>query len=133
MHRLVPVLFGAAILLLAGSLAAQEAGYLLKNEKIANRQRPGVRFNHVLHAGLADCTSCHHSYVWKDDKRSNDWSPSDKTRCNDCHEVRNSSIQPDLPDAYHQLCIGCHKDRPDKKQKIGPVMCADCHKKGGDE
>jgi hypothetical protein len=29
--------------------------------------------------------------------------------------------------AYHDECIGCHKEKRLEKKKAGPVVCADCH------
>jgi uncharacterized paraquat-inducible protein A len=81
-----------------------------------------VEFSHGYHAGMAgDCTSCHH--------HSEEGSTP---ACGECHEPitvyhyngaqRVTSIG--LKGAYHNQCIGCHKEI-----ESGPVGCTDCHEK----
>lgn len=76
-----------------------------------------VNFPHKAHAEMAEmnggCSSCHH------------YTPNGKiTPCGDCHaaERKNSDLsKPDLKAAYHQSCLGCHKDWS------GNVECNSCH------
>lgn len=55
-----------------------------------------VTFNHASHESLTDCASCH-SAVQGIDKK-------------------------ERKDAFHDLCISCHKE-----QQQGPTSCKDCH------
>jgi predicted CXXCH cytochrome family protein len=55
-----------------------------------------VTFNHTSHENLVDCASCH-SLVQGIEKK-------------------------ERKDAFHDLCISCHKE-----QKQGPTGCRDCH------
>lgn len=55
-----------------------------------------VTFNHASHENLVDCASCHSVVLGIDQKARKD--------------------------AFHDLCISCHKE-----QKQGPTSCRDCH------
>ena len=65
------------------------------------------------------CQGCHHN------------SPAAKKppRCGSCHgqpfDAKNP-LRPGLKAAYHQQCLGCHKDMG--MQKPRSTECADCHK-----
>ncbi len=80
-----------------------------------------VRFMHGAHAKTLNenCVICHH-YSPKD-------SPNKILPCRACHQ---DAFNPEhagrigLKAAYHQRCIGCHKQR----QK-GPIGCTGCHLK----
>jgi hypothetical protein len=80
-----------------------------------------VRFMHGKHATLTkDCALCHHFLPL--DKES-----EETTRCSACHQEPFKKDHPErlgLKAAYHQQCMGCHKDM-DK----GPIDCAGCHSK----
>jgi hypothetical protein len=73
-----------------------------------------VVFSHGPHAEIAgDCESCHH------------FSDGTPATCVSCHEERPgvpSAEQPALKVAYHERCVGCHKE-----VGSGPVGCEDCH------
>ncbi len=69
--------------------------------------RGKVNFPHQRHQQLAkSCEICHHMGV-------------DAGPCRPCHAADASA--PNARDAFHKLCIGCHK------HKNGPVGCYDCH------
>ncbi|MEW6066795.1 MAG: sulfate respiration complex hexadecaheme cytochrome HmcA [Nitrospirota bacterium] len=66
----------------------------------------------------------------------------EKEGCEKCHpqDVENKLIfdfpkkadkkdEKSIMNAYHDECIGCHKDRYKETKKTGPVTCAECHKK----
>lgn len=55
-----------------------------------------VTFNHTSHENLIDCASCHTPVQGIDQKQRKD--------------------------AFHDLCINCHKE-----QQQGPTSCRDCH------
>jgi len=76
-----------------------------------------VKFPHRTHAEMAEmnggCSSCHH------------YTPNGKiTPCRDCHE-KNRKIapisRPDLKGAYHQECLGCHRNWSHS------IKCETCH------
>jgi hypothetical protein len=73
-------------------------------------KKSGVAFDHAKHAGTFDCVKCHHTSKSKDDVQS----------CFECHGADSSA--PDVKDAFHGLCLACH--RADKK---GPTKCKECH------
>ena len=79
-----------------------------------------VDFSHGAHTEIADdCATCHHH----SEKGS---TPS----CQECHEpisiynykgaMRTTGLG--LKGAYHNQCIGCHKEADS-----GPLGCTDCH------
>lgn len=76
-----------------------------------------VTFSHEMHTLVAeDCATCHHH------------SKAGQTPlCEKCHrpssDPRDSKI-PNLKDAYHRQCIGCHKE-----MEMGPTGCTECHAK----
>ncbi len=80
-----------------------------------------VRFMHSMHAIVLNqnCALCHH-YKPKD-------SSQEILPCRSCHkypfDVRDME-RPGLKAAYHQRCIGCHKE-----MKRGPTDCNSCHKR----
>lgn len=76
-----------------------------------------VLFNHKQHTsedwyGFA-CTDCHHMYGGEEGELP--------MPCTDCH-FEDSEEEPTTEEAFHQQCIGCHKD-----MGSGPVECSECH------
>jgi predicted CXXCH cytochrome family protein len=71
-----------------------------------------VVFSHDAHTLMAeDCATCHHH------------SEAGQTpSCNKCHGASKESGIPGLKDAYHRLCMGCHRE-----MEMGPTGCAECH------
>lgn len=74
-------------------------------------------FDHALHQRIVDqgCTRCHH---YSDNKYN---FPS----CSECHTMTfdpQDLGKPNLTQAYHLLCIGCHRDN-----QAGPTDCTGCH------
>ncbi len=57
-----------------------------------------VTFNHANHESLIDCASC--------------------------HDVVQGIDKKEQKEAFHGLCISCHKE-----QKQGPTNCRECHVK----
>lgn len=73
-----------------------------------------VRFDHRLHVGMSaigsSCASCHHTEAIRP--------------CRDCHDAGTSAVvtdRPGLRGAYHQQCLGCHRDWTHEN------ACAFCH------
>ena len=102
-----------------------------------------VEFPHAVHFGYA-CKSCHHT--WE--------GTTEITGCMTagCHDLTVPPLKEEIPDndeapagryykqAYHKLCIGCHKELSVKRQeqeanlfskekvtKAGPTGCIVCH------
>jgi predicted CXXCH cytochrome family protein len=77
-----------------------------------------VLFDHKRHASAngygIDCSDCHHNLE--------DEEGSKPVACNTCHKPDNDDEAPKLSEAFHTLCIDCHKD-----QDAGPVKCSECH------
>ncbi len=73
-----------------------------------------VTFSHQAHTLMAeDCAACHHH------------SEAGRTpSCDKCHGASKESGVPGLKDAYHQQCMGCHRE-----MDMGPTGCAECHTK----
>ena len=100
-----------------------------------------VTFSHQRHSEFeaVGCATCHHTMESGDEPI-----PS----CYSCHEARYYSIarikkagpdqagaektEPQVPNAqqaFHGLCVGCHKDRRAQKLPTGPdAACRDCHR-----
>jgi hypothetical protein len=86
------------------------------NLKAEGGKMAPVPFSHETHKKI-DCVKCHH----KD--------PKDPKACTTCHmvkEVKNKA--PVAKDAFHNLCITCHKEVAAKGTKV-PTKCNECHKK----
>jgi hypothetical protein len=86
-----------------------------------------VTFEHAVHAGLTDCTTCHHTWEGEGDPQ----------KCSSCHGAKETEEGgPKLMDAAHKTCGDCHKDKQEAGEKSGPLtdmksrQCKDCHVKG---
>jgi DnaJ-class molecular chaperone len=77
-----------------------------------------VAFSHQAHTLMAeDCATCHHH------------SEAGQTpSCDKCHGASKEASLPGLKDAYHQQCMGCHRE-----MDMGPTACAECHTKKATE
>lgn len=123
--------------------AADETPDEVRIDSISDLYRP-VTFDHQLHADLAEsCALCHHHATGAAPLRKpclrchqggkEAWTVS----CSACHpaepfsshhlaEIRNDPLlyhthTPGLKGAYHQLCLGCHRE-------VGAsIGCQDCH------
>ncbi len=106
------------------SAYSQEDMVVVDNSVFDNPQRVSSLFKHDEHnenASIEDCNECHH--VYENGKKLEDESSEDQ-KCLDCHEKEASSNTPALMKAFHTNCKGCHL-----RQKKGPIMCGECHKK----
>lgn len=70
-----------------------------------------VAFSHAKHQQQLQiaCVTCHHT-------------GEGTVKCSSCHGTKGEA--PVIKDAYHKLCMGCHK-----KKDAGPYNCKGCHKK----
>lgn len=118
----------------------------LKPPESVDAKRAPVEFNHPLHFEI-NCNRCHH--MWDKD--------SEIVSCgtSGCHELTESPLKAGgsefegepavlyYKNAYHTLCIGCHKEikadnkklelskgtLPDQLPATGPTGCIQCHPK----
>ncbi len=103
---------------------SQEEMVAVDNSVFDNARRSAALFVHDAHneiAGIEECFECHHVYA--DGNRVEDESSEDQS-CSDCHTLEAKGRRPGLMKAFHMNCKGCHQ-----KEKLGPVMCGECHKK----
>lgn len=110
---------------LCGHVAAGDDLVRMDTSAFEHLKRPAALFDHDTHNELAkieDCAVCHH--VWENGKLVPDESSED-TPCSDCHGLAPGPDNPvPLINAFHTQCKGCHE-----KQKKGPLLCGQCHKK----
>jgi hypothetical protein len=120
-------MIGAALALCVGLMIVSYAGGEKETEASSTGKVPEtfslgsvakiyepVAFAHEAHTLMAeDCATCHHH------------SEAGQTpSCDKCHGASKESGVPGLKDAYHQQCMGCHKE-----MDMGPTGCAECHTK----
>ena len=115
----------ALLLLLSGSpLRAQPDKIVLEG-----KTRPAVTLPHNRHveAGLS-CKDCHH--IYENGKNILDESKLEEgnqdIRCSACH---GPTFRPNLEQAFHNQCMGCHTRYQKEKKKTGPRFCGECHVK----
>lgn len=82
-------------------------------------------FTHDNHMENLDCKACHHRFengenVVEEDELDG----SDEMRCRTCH---NSEASIDAKEAFHNQCIGCHRDYKNEEKASGPRTCGTCH------
>jgi hypothetical protein len=114
-----------AIFIIATCGYAQEEMLKLEHKAFENRQRPGVTFPHAQHFATIECTACHHFYV----NGQNVWDESRETNCAACHGLKAEGKKMGLMKAFHENCVGCHRETKPAAGKSLPVMCGECHKK----
>jgi len=128
----------------AYAMDASDAPDSVTIDVIAKYYEP-VEFDHAMHTDLAeDCSVCHHHSTGTGttdiycSRCHGEYKELVRVSCQDCHsadtfsaEAINRQGQQDLyhsdmlglKGAYHQNCLGCHKEMD------GPVGCEDCHAK----
>ncbi len=116
----------------AGSLTEPPATSLLSIPVTGSRRKPPVKFSHRVHeARRVACTQCHHDYQG----RRNVWHEGQPVeKCQACHGLRPQARRPDLKNAHHRQCKGCHLRVRQQGQQAGPIECQGCHrptKRGG--
>ena len=118
----------------------------LKPDSSVEQKKSSVEFNHAKHLTF-ECRKCHHK-----------WEANTKiTNCttSDCHDLLKAPKRPTkylayteegiryYKYAYHQNCIGCHKEIKVQRKKLesvylaankelpktGPTSCDECHPK----
>ncbi len=78
---------------------------------VIQKKQPSVTFRHKAHKTIG-CKMCHHA----DTK-------GPRRRCSGCHGEEASGNKVGLKEAFHRMCMGCHK-----KAKRGPIVCTRCHR-----
>jgi hypothetical protein len=119
----------ATMIVLTGSAPrAQPDKIILDSSKTSNKKgRPVVTFPHNRHieVGLG-CKDCHH--IYESGKNVLDESKleagNQDIRCSTCH---GSKLRPNLQQAFHDQCMGCHMKYQKEKKKTGPRFCGECH------
>lgn len=92
------------------------------------REKPPVWFSHRLHhERRVACQQCHHEYQGG----RNLWKQGQPVKpCYSCHSHQVQARRPDLINAFHRQCKGCHLKRRQQGLKAGPVDCLECHRQG---
>ena len=88
-------------------------------DKIPGKYAP-LDMKHDLHVNKTEkCAACHHHPEYGTGKQA-------IRSCETCHKVTEvattADALPGLKSAYHQQCMGCHKEK-----QQGPMKCAECH------
>jgi len=117
---------------------------VLEPDESIEPKRTSVEFDHARHF-VFDCKKCHHKWEGK--------SLIPTCISASCHDVLKSPKRPTkylvytdegilyYKYAYHQMCVGCHKEikverkkmelsymvLKDKLPKTGPTGCVECH------
>lgn len=82
-------------------------------------ERPAVEFPHGKHTEALEeegCEACH--------------GRNEEGRLSPALEKITAQGDWDaLTNQYHDLCMGCHRDRSKKDLKAGPVICGECHER----
>ncbi len=111
------------LILSMGSAFGQENMKFIKSPAFKHPQRPPAVFEHDKHnekAQIYDCSVCHHYY---ENGKLIQGAVSVGQPCSACHKLhptKDNKIP--LMEAYHKLCISCHK-----KEGKGPLACGQCH------
>ena len=122
--RVLMITVAVLLVLTGSSLRAQPEKIVLEGKK-----RPAVTLPHNKHveAGLS-CKDCHH--IYENGKNILDESKLEEgnqdIRCSACH---GPTFRPNLEQAFHNQCMGCHTRYQKEKKKTGPRFCGECHVK----
>jgi hypothetical protein len=89
-------------------------------------EKPPVWFSHQLHeARRVACDTCHHDRQGK----RNLWRQGmGVKKCQTCHALGPKEGRPDVKNAFHRQCKGCHLKLWQQGRRAGPIECRDCHR-----
>ena len=89
----------------------------------------GVRFSHVSHQDMTECTACHH------ESRPELTLSTPYQSCADCHtQAPTAPMTTSIRDAFHDAparagtCLDCHVSEA-AAGKAAPLKCIECHKR----
>ncbi|HSB05320.1 MAG TPA: cytochrome c3 family protein [Thermodesulfobacteriota bacterium] len=126
--RFLMILVAVLMVWIGSTVQAQPDKITLDHSKeFGKKERSAVPFPHNLHgeAGIS-CKDCHH--VYENGKNVLDESNLEEghleVHCSTCHP---SKSRIDLQQAFHNQCMGCHKQFLKEKKKTGPRFCGECH------
>ena len=126
--RFLMILVAALMVLTGSPVQSQPDKIVLDHSKdFGKKERSPVPFPHNLpvEAGLS-CKDCHH--VYENGKNVLDESKLEEghqeVHCSTCHP---SKSRIDLQQAFHNQCMGCHKQFLKEKKKTGHRFCGECH------
>lgn len=111
--------------ILTGSLLQAQPDKIVLDQ--VGKTRHAVIFPHYRHIEAGpSCKDCHHVYengknVLEEDKLEEG---NQGIRCSACH---GSKSRPNLEQAFHNQCIGCHTTYLKKNEKTGSRYCGGCH------
>jgi len=110
----------------SGPVTEPPATSVLRIPVLGARSKPPVKFSHRVHeARRVACTQCHHEYQG----RRNVWQEGQPVKkCGECHRLRPEARRPDLKNAYHRQCKGCHLRLTQQGRRAGPLECQGCHR-----
>jgi hypothetical protein len=109
----------------AGLRTEPPAVSLLKMRVPRGNRKPPVQFSHKVHeTRRVACTQCHYDYR----NGRNVWHQGQPVQpCRACHALRRKARTPDLKDAFHRQCKGCHLQLKQRGRLAGPITCRGCH------
>lgn len=117
----------AAVLVIGPVVAgAQEEIMTLQSDELELKQRPPVDFPHDMHMGIYECLACHHDFEGGENVLDEDdlFEGNEDILCAACH---GPGDDPELQEAYHYQCMGCHIQVRKSGQPSGPELCGACH------
>ncbi len=135
------VILGIATFLWAVNLDAQPDDISLDDKVVfTSRSRPAVEFPHIQHIDAEiECSDCHHRFkngenVVDEGELEED---AEGIKCSSCHKNEAGfRFRPDLDptkrnlqQAYHRMCMSCHRQLKKENKKAGSFTCGGCHPK----
>jgi len=117
----------AALVLWAAVLALVRFGPIEAPPKeIKEIARGPAYFTHDKHMEVVeDCKTCHHRYEnGQNVLDESELDGSDAMRCRTCHTDKSSV---DARQAFHRMCIQCHRVLEKEEKASGPRTCGTCH------
>jgi len=114
--------------------AKQEAGFTnaLHFRHTETKEIPSTMKDENGAVAKDNCDRCHHEYN-KDTKKTF-YAKGKEGSCRSCHEKKATKDVRSMSQASHDSCVNCHLAlaKAGKKQ-TGPVLCAGCHSKEGQD
>ena len=125
----------------AVQLNAQPDEILLDDQAVfASRSRPAVDFPHMQHIDAEiECSDCHHRFkggenIVDEGELEED---AEGIKCAACHKNETgfrfaADLDPTkrtLQQAYHRMCMSCHRQLKKENKNAGAVTCGGCHPK----